>query len=87
MDEFATETGAEFYYHNDGLLGMVGITNGELNPAIKESGSIDAETGKPVAYDPSFLAKLGYDKQINSDLRVPTDRFVLRESKRFRHAA
>jgi hypothetical protein len=70
MDEFATETGLELYYHNSGWLGMVGITNGELNPQIKESASVDAETGKPVAYDPSFLAKLGYDKQINSDLRV-----------------
>ncbi len=69
MDEFATETGAEFYYHNDGWLGMVGITNGELNPQIKESGTVDAESGKPVAYDPSFLAKLGYDKQVNSDFR------------------
>jgi hypothetical protein len=70
MDEFATETGAELYVHSDGWLGMVGITNGELSPQIKESGSIDAKTGKPVPYDPSILAKVGYDKQINSDLRI-----------------
>ncbi|HZK77232.1 MAG TPA: hypothetical protein VFD13_10015 [Candidatus Kapabacteria bacterium] len=70
MDEFATETGAELYVQNDGWLGMVGITNGELNPQIKESGTIDAETGMPVAYDPSILAKVGWDKQVNSDLRV-----------------
>lgn len=69
MDEFAIETGAEFYYHNDGWLGMVGVTNGELNPAIKQSSTIDAETGQPVTYDPSFLAKLGFDKQLNSDFR------------------
>ncbi len=70
MDEFATETGAELFVQNDGWLGMIGITNGELNPQIKQSQSIDAETGKPVAYDPSILAKVGYDKQINSDLRI-----------------
>ncbi len=70
MDEFAIETGAEFYYHNDGWLGMIGITNGQLNPAIKQSSSIDVTTGQPVAYDPSILAKAGYDKQINKDLRI-----------------
>jgi hypothetical protein len=70
MDEFATETGAEFYYHNDGWLGMFGITNGQLNPQIKPSSTIDSETKKPLVYDPTILAKLGYDKQVNSDLRV-----------------
>ncbi len=70
MDEFATETGAEFYYHNNGVLGMIGITNGQLNPQIKSSSTIDAETKAPVVYDPSIIAKLGYDKQVNSDLRV-----------------
>ncbi len=33
MDEFATEIGAEVYYHsNCGLFAMGGITNGELDP-------------------------------------------------------
>ncbi|GAA4817791.1 hypothetical protein [Litoribaculum gwangyangense] len=60
MDAFTTEVGAELYYRcNSGFLGMVGFTNGKLNQAVD-----NPDTGGA-----SFLAKLGYDKQINDDFR------------------
>lgn len=63
MDSFTTEVGAEVYYRCDsGLLGMVGLTNGKLNQAVNAT---NGATGGA-----SFIAKLGYDKQLNEDLRV-----------------
>ena len=63
MDAFTTEVGAEVYYRRNGFIGMVGFTNGKLNQDVEED-----ETGKTGGA--SFLAKLGYDKQLNDDLRV-----------------
>ncbi|MCK0156953.1 hypothetical protein MWU65_07160 [Cellulophaga sp. F20128] len=60
MDAFTTEVGAEVYYRNNGLISMIGITNGKLNQSVSN----------PEASGASFLAKLGYDKQLNDDLRV-----------------
>ncbi len=60
MDAFTTEIGAEVYYQNNGILGMVGITNGEIK----------GDVSYPDAKAPAFLGKLGYDKQLNEDLRV-----------------
>ena len=71
MDEFATEIGGEIYYHHKcGLFAMGGITNGELNPTVVASSQIDASTGKANKYTPAFHGKIGYDKQLNKDLRV-----------------
>lgn len=58
MDGFTTEVGAEVYYQTNGWLAMAGITNGRLDQ--------DARSGT----SPSILAKIGYDKQLNEDLRV-----------------
>jgi len=60
MDAFTTEVGAEVYYFKSGFLGMVGVTNGKLNQAVNN----------PDTTDPSFIAKLGYDSNINDDLRI-----------------
>jgi hypothetical protein len=60
MDAFTTEVGAELYYQRDGFIGMVGFTNGKLNQDVA-----NPDTGGA-----SFLAKLGYDKQINDDFRL-----------------
>ena len=63
MDSFTTEVGAELYYQCDsGFLGMVGFSNGKLNQAVTKS---DGTTGGA-----AFLAKVGYDKQINDDFRL-----------------
>ncbi|EPR74346.1 hypothetical protein ADIWIN_0688 [Winogradskyella psychrotolerans RS-3] len=62
MDSFTTEVGAEVYYTADnGFFGMVGFTNGKLNQSTTVS---DGSTGGA-----AFLAKLGFDKQINDDFR------------------
>lgn len=62
MDSFTTEVGAEVYYRKNGFLAMFGATNTKLNQDVKD----DVVNGNP---SPSIVAKLGYDKQINSDLR------------------
>ncbi len=71
MDEFSTELGAQFYYfHKCGLFLMGGVTDGELNETVVASTKIDAETGQLNKYDPAFLGKIGFDKQLNKDFRL-----------------
>lgn len=60
MDSFTTEVGGEVYYSSNGLLAMVGLTNGKLNQSSEK-------TDLPAKV--SFVGKLGYDSQINEDLR------------------
>lgn len=59
MDAFTTEVGAEFYYRKNGFISMIGFTNGKLNQDVA-----NPDTGGA-----SFLAKFGYDKQVNEDFR------------------
>ncbi|MFO8030001.1 MAG: hypothetical protein R6U28_09080 [Cyclonatronaceae bacterium] len=61
MDSFTTEVGGEIYYRDGGFIGMIGLTNGKLNQSTIKS---DIET------NPSLVGKLGFDRQINPDLRV-----------------
>ncbi|HZH70444.1 MAG TPA: hypothetical protein VFD80_08345 [Flavobacteriaceae bacterium] len=60
MDAFTTEVGGEIYYRRNGFIAMLGATNGKLNQAATAPGTTS----------PSLLWKLGYDKQLNEDLRV-----------------
>ncbi|RNL89896.1 hypothetical protein ED312_07220 [Sinomicrobium pectinilyticum] len=60
MDAFTTEVGAEVYYRRNGFISMLGISNGKLNQSVDQPGKTS----------PSFLAKLGYDKQVQPDLRL-----------------
>jgi hypothetical protein len=70
IDEFATEIGGEVYYqHKSGFLAMVGVTNGALNPTVVVSTKIDSLTGKPNKPTHAFHGKLGFDKQLSTDLR------------------
>ena len=64
MDSFTTEVGAEVYFQKNGLLFMLGGTNGKLNQSVVKAAPGGVNT------KPSILAKLGYDKQLNDDLRV-----------------
>lgn len=59
IDAFTTEIGAEAYVRNNGYLAMFGMTGGEVK------GSVTA----PGQRGPSYLAKLGVDKTLASDLR------------------
>jgi hypothetical protein len=63
MDSFTTEVGGEVYYQSNGFIGMLGLTNGKLNQSVVKPAE-DAPKTKP-----SVVAKLGYDSQINDDLR------------------
>jgi hypothetical protein len=59
MDAFSTEIGATAYYRRAGWIVMGGFT----------SGTSDGQVQNPGQHQPAYLAKLGYDKQINSDFR------------------
>ncbi|MEQ8523126.1 hypothetical protein [Gracilimonas sp.] len=58
MDNFTTEPFMEFTYQNSGFLGVIGATNGRLNQSVTSS-----DEGIVL------FGKLGYDKQLNEDLR------------------
>jgi hypothetical protein len=60
IDAFTTEIGAEAYLRKAGYMAMVGLTGGEIK------GQVTA----PEKRGPTYLAKLGVDKQLSSDLRV-----------------
>jgi hypothetical protein len=62
IDGFTTEAFGEIYYRNNGWLVMGAISNGKLNQSVDVGGEDIKET-------PSFYGKIGYDKQLNSDLR------------------
>jgi hypothetical protein len=59
MDAFTTEVGAEAYVRSNGFLAMVGATGGEVRGQVQ----------KPQQRAPSYLAKLGLDKQLTPDVR------------------
>lgn len=61
MDSFTTEVAGEIYYYTDsGIFGMVGLSNGKLNQSTVETDPDASAT---------FYTKLGYDSQINEELR------------------
>ncbi len=60
LDAYTTEIGAEAYLRTGPFLAMVGTTTGE------SAGKVTAPEGRSMAK----LAKVGFDKQVNSDLRV-----------------
>lgn len=73
MDSFQTDMGMEVYYQREGLVSMIGITNGKLNQGVAEFVSGSATPTSPnqnTTVSPTILAKLGYDKQLDKDLRV-----------------
>jgi hypothetical protein len=65
MDAFTTEIGAELYWQKNGILAMVAMTDGEIQGNIANPPVPDGAKRKP-----SIYAKLGFDKQLNEDLRV-----------------
>jgi hypothetical protein len=60
MDAFTTEIGAEAYLRAKGLMVMGGITAGEVRGTLRN----------PQSRAPSYLAKVGYDKQLTPLLRT-----------------
>ncbi len=73
MDAFITEVGAEVYYIRNGFVGMIGATNGKLNQNVTEFVATTPTAALPnpnTTVSPTILAKFGFDKQLNEDLRV-----------------
>jgi hypothetical protein len=60
MDAFTTEIGGEIYLRSGGWLAMAGVTGGEVH------GQVTA----PEKRAPSYLAKLGVDRQLTEHFRV-----------------
>lgn len=71
MDEFATEIGAEVNVNYNGLIGVAGITNGNLNPSLVKIDTTQAAYKYSNGlHNPSFLLKLGFDKQLSEKFRA-----------------
>ncbi len=68
MDAFATEIAGEVYVMKNGLLGMIGLSNGMIK------GHVDSTAITPfddnTARNPSIYLKGGVDKQVTEDLRL-----------------
>jgi hypothetical protein len=60
IDAFTTEIGAEAYLRKGALLGMVGMTGGEVKGQVTAPGQ----------RGPSYLAKVGVDQKLGDDIRV-----------------
>ncbi|MBI1184631.1 hypothetical protein GC194_10185 [bacterium] len=59
MDAFATEPYGELNILTNGFIGVLGVTNGRLNQSV-----LPGDNGATI------YGKVGYDKQINDDLRI-----------------
>lgn len=62
MDAFSTEGFLEVTVQKNSMLGVLGVTNGKLNQNVTVNDNSDNKV--------SFFGKLGYDSQINDDLRL-----------------
>jgi hypothetical protein len=60
MDSFTTEIGGEAYLKTHNVIAMASITGGEIRGTVLTPGK----------RGPAFIGKLGYDRQVNKDLRV-----------------
>jgi len=75
MDAFATEIGGEVLVRNNGAFALVGVSGGLIRGSIDSINvGIDPVSGT-VADDsrhktPSVYGKLGYDKQLNENVRL-----------------
>ena len=71
MDEFATEIGGEVDVNVNGFLGSVSVTNGELNPnlAAIDTSLVSNKYSNGVR-NPSYIGKLGFDKQLTDNFRA-----------------
>lgn len=71
MDEFATEIGAEANFNYNGIVAVASITNGNLNPSLAFIDTTKAASKYANGlHNPSWIAKLGYDKQLTDNFRA-----------------
>ncbi|MBP9127128.1 MAG: hypothetical protein KBF79_15070, partial [Saprospiraceae bacterium] len=62
MDAFSTEAFGELTIQNNGLLVVLGVTNGKINQSVVVADTTDDK--------PSIYGKLGFDKQFTKNLRI-----------------
>jgi hypothetical protein len=60
LDSFTTEVGGEVYLKSSNFIAMGAITGGEIRGTVVNPGQ----------RGPAIIGKLGYDRQVNEDLRV-----------------
>ncbi|NBP68557.1 MAG: hypothetical protein EBU52_07410 [Cytophagia bacterium] len=65
MDEFTTEIGAELYWKKNGVIAMLGFTDGEIKGDVSDPSAPDGAKRKP-----SLYGKLGFDKQVTDNFRA-----------------
>ncbi|MEP7322340.1 MAG: hypothetical protein ABI761_10485 [Saprospiraceae bacterium] len=61
MDAFSTEAFGELTLQSNGLLAVIGVTNGKIDQTVVRTTSSNNK--------PSFYGKIGFDKQIDKDFR------------------
>jgi hypothetical protein len=67
VDAFTTEVGGEVTLQKNGVFGLIGVTNGVLNPSVKAQ-TKDQEGDS--SRGPSIYLKAGIDKSLGEKLRV-----------------
>ena len=60
MDAFTTEVGGEAYLRHKGVIAMASITGGEVRGTVLSPGK----------RSPTVIGKLGFDRQVNDNLRA-----------------
>ena len=68
MDAFNTEIGGEITVQKNGLLAMLSVTGGEIKGDVTEVPN--SPTDEKAKRSPSFIGKIGFDKQMNEDFRL-----------------
>ncbi|SDC46229.1 hypothetical protein [Williamwhitmania taraxaci] len=70
LDAFTTEIGGDIMFRSNGAFLLGGVTGGEIKGDVNEPAPIGATPDDKAKRSPSFIGKIGYDKQVNEDLRV-----------------
>jgi hypothetical protein len=70
MDAFTTEIGGDIMVRSNGAFLLGGITGGEIKGDVNEPTPIGTSADDKAKRSPSFIGKIGYDKQLTEDLRV-----------------
>ena len=70
LDGFTTEIGGDIMFRSNGAFLMGGMTGGEIKGDVVEPTPVGTSPDDKAKRSPSFIGKMGYDKQINEDLRI-----------------
>ncbi len=68
MDAFTTEIGGDIMVRNNGMFGLFGVTGGEIKGDVTKP--TVTPTDDKAKRSPSFIGKLGYDKQLTDQFRL-----------------